>query len=262
MEKRKNRKMERIRKPFQGVTNIIRFNWHFYVLSAVVILLIFLLHYFITQSYHIYLYIFCVLIIISTSVSLLVSFYVYDVSNLYTLDWLDTLSIKPGNIIININAGFDETSFLLKSKYPANELHVFDFYDERVHTEVSIKRATLAYPPYPNTILITTASIPLADNSIDNIFLTLAAHEIRNNVERINFFKQLKRISKPDGKIIVTEHLRDWPNFLAYTVGFFHFHSRVTWLQTFNQAGLKIINERTITPFIKTFILDKNGATT
>ena len=26
--------MENLRKPFQGILNIVRFNWHFYVLAA------------------------------------------------------------------------------------------------------------------------------------------------------------------------------------------------------------------------------------
>ncbi len=61
------------------------------------------------------------------------------------------------------------------------------------------------------------------------------------------------------GKIIVTEHLQDRANFLAYNIGFFHFHSRTTWLNTFQSAGLNVADEIKVTPFITTFILDKNG---
>jgi SAM-dependent methyltransferase len=250
--------MERIRKPFQGVLNIVRFNWHLYIFSLCIILLILSLVYFIPKKYDALLFIACSLIMTTTIISLLVSFYIYDLSDLYTFNWLNKSHINPAKII-NINAGFDETSALLKEKYPNENLQVFDFYDAERHTEVSIKRARAAYP---NTINITTSAIPLSNDTIDIIFLILAAHEIRNDVERGAFFNELKRIMAPAGKIIVTEHLRDLPNFLAYTIGFFHFHSRSTWQKTFAQAGIIINEEIKITPFITTFILQKNGTTT
>ncbi|MGI8670206.1 MAG: class I SAM-dependent methyltransferase, partial [Aridibacter sp.] len=179
-------------------------------------------------------------------------------SNLYKLDWLDELK-NENSKIVNINAGFDETSILLSEKFKNAELLALDFYDSAKHTEVSIKRARKAYPPFPNTQQITTSNIPLENNSADKIFVILSAHEIRNNNERTIFFKELKRILNPNGQIILTEHLRDTPNFLAYNLGSFHFHSRNTWLKNLRNANLKITKEFKITPFITTFILEKNG---
>jgi len=74
------------------------------------------------------------------------------------------------------------------------------------------------------------------------------------------FFKEIKRILRPDGKIFVTEHLRDLPNFLAYSIGFFHFHSKKSWLRTFTDAELHVQKQIKQTPFITTFILQKYGA--
>jgi hypothetical protein len=90
--------------------------------------------------------------------------------------------------------------------------------------------------------------------------LFLAAHEIRNDSERIIFFKELSRILTPEGKVIVTEHLRDIPNFLTYNIGFLHFHSKATWYKTFATAGLAVNKEIKTTPFISTFILTKYGS--
>lgn len=254
--------MEPIRQPFQGVWNIIRFNWHFYLLSFILIAFIISLNGFVNGPYLIYTNIFCALVIATTLVSLFISFYVYDVSDLYKLNWLDTLTIEPNSKIANINAGFDETSTLLKHKYPTAELLVFDFYDPAKHTEVSIKRAREAYSPYTNTQQITTSVLPVQDSYMNRIFVILSAHEIRNDDERVVFFKELKRSLKPDGQIVVTEHLRDLSNFLAYNIGFFHFISKASWKKTFTNAGLTICKEINITPFITTFILEKNGAAT
>ena len=89
--------------------------------------------------------------------------------------------------------------------------------------------------------------------------LIFAAHEIRNEEERSLFFKELARILKPGGNIVVTEHLKDLPNFMAYNIGFLHFHSKRSWLTTFKSADLILKKETKQTPFISTFILCKNG---
>ncbi|MGI8467634.1 MAG: class I SAM-dependent methyltransferase [Pyrinomonadaceae bacterium] len=249
--------MEQMRKPFQGVWNVVRFNWHFYLLSGIGLLLVFLLSNFLNAPFRLFSRILFFLAVAVTSISLIVTYYVYDLSSLYELSWLKDLRRKENSKIVNINAGFDETSALLQTRYKDAELEVFDFYNPLKHTEISIKRARKAYPPFPNTKQISTNVIPLEDNSVDKIFAVLSAHEIRDKNERSNFFQELHRILKPKGQIIVTEHLRDTANFLAYSIGFFHFHSKRAWLETFQKAGLKIEREIKITPFISTFILEK-----
>lgn len=251
--------MEINRKPLQGVRNIICFNWHFYVLAACVILLLLLLRPLLNLNLQLHTYILCTLVFSSITLSLLASFYVYDLSNLYQLNWIDKDGIDQN--IINIHSGFDETSSLLTHAFPKATLSVFDFYDPFKHTEVSIKRARKAYPAFPGTQTISTNHIPIINASVDKIVLTLSAHEIRDKAERIRFFKELFRILKPTGKIYVTEHLLDLPNFVVYNIGFFHFYSKNTWRETFLKASLLVTQEIKTTPFISTFILIKNGNT-
>ncbi len=247
--------MERVRKPFEGISNIVRFNWHFYLLSVALIVCLLGFNYWSDKEYQLLIFFAIAAIITTTLTSLLVSFYVYDVSDLYQFKWLDQLQIKPGSNIINIHAGFDETSSLLHQRFPGSSLAVFDFYDPLKHTEVSIQRARKAYPPFNNTKSVATSVLPVSDLYADYIFIIFSAHEIRDQQERNTFFNELKRISKFTSKIIVVEHLRNTPNFLAYNIGFFHFLSKTTWYNTFKNAGLNIDQEISITPFIKTFIL-------
>ncbi len=250
-----------MRKPFQGVWNVVRFNWHYYVLAFGGMWFLTELGEYLGGAIRLWLVILCALAFLSILVSLLVSFYVYDLSNLYSLDWLGDRRLETGSKIVNINAGFDETSELIKAKFPKAELAVLDFYNPAKHTEVSIKRARKAYPPFPNTSQVTTSELKIEKNSADTVFVILSAHEIRNAEERSNFFSGLNRILKPNGRVFVIEHLRDLPNFLAYNVGTFHFHSRKSWLETFENANLNVEMELKITPFISNFVLVKNGTT-
>jgi SAM-dependent methyltransferase len=202
-------------------------------------------------------YILCGLLILSMAASLLVSYYVYDRSGLYKMDWLSYADLKPSSTLINIHAGFDETSALIQHRFKNSSLQVFDFYDPKKHTEVSIRRARAAYPPYLNTTHISTAHIPVGNSSADAVFLIFAAHEIRSETERINFFREVARTLGPDGKILLMEHLRDLSNFAAFNIGFFHFHSKSTWLNNIEQAGLITAQVKSINPFVKLFLITK-----
>lgn len=248
-----------MRKPIQGVTNIIRFNWHFYVIALILVITILFLRGFFPVKISVLTDLILTLAVLSILVSLAISYYIYDYSNIYSLSFLEKLSITKDKKLVNINAGFDEISHILKDKYPETELTVLDFYDSVKHTEVSIERARKAYPPYQGTITIETINVPLNENSADYIFLILAAHEIRSDDERIHFFKQLGNALTIGGRIIVVEHQRDFFNFIAYNFGFFHFLSTSTWHYTFKNSDLTVESTSKLTPFLKIFILKKNG---
>jgi ubiquinone/menaquinone biosynthesis C-methylase UbiE len=251
--------MASIRKPFTGVLNIIRFNRHYYLFALAFILLIAWVAPWFSEYVQQFLWIILGLVILASLSTLIVSTYIYDFSKLYQLAWVNDAPKAP--VLVNIHAGFDETSILLKEKFGTAKLIVLDFYDPQKHTEISIKRARKCYPSFTNTLHISTNNISLPDNSADKIFVIFSAHEIRDELERIEFLKELKRIIKPGGYIYITEHLRDWKNFLAYNFGFFHFYPKSTWLRNINFANLTLINEIKITPFISTFIIEKHGHT-
>lgn len=262
MGKREGRKMELskeiARKPFQGVWNIIRFNWHFYVVAGGLLIALLFFKNIFPPSLEIWLLIGVGLAVLTMVVSLVASYYIYDYSNLYQLGWLEN---KKEIVRLNINAGFDEISQLIKNKYPNSKLKICDFYDPKKHTEISIKRARKAYPPHPETISVDTQTLPFQNHQFDQVLAILSAHEIRDEAERIQFFRALQRVTHPSGTIYVMEHLRDVNNFLAYTIGFLHFYSKKTWLRTFSGAGLVIKEEIKITPFITLFILKSHGVT-
>jgi hypothetical protein len=246
-----------MRRPFQGMWNIVRFNWPFYILSAIALVSLAILYLFSTGILSMLSVVLLAAAAYATFASLFVSWYVYDLSGLYDLNWLGNKD--RGNSIVNINAGFDETSVLLAERYKHARMLVYDFYDQGKHTEPSITRARKAYAPFPNTQQISTNNIPLEDDSADSIFAIMSAHEIRDPKERIEFFAQLERVLSPHGNLVVVEHLLDPANLLAYNIGAFHFHSRAAWIGTFDAAGLKIRKETKITPFVTAFFLGKNG---
>ena len=246
--------MEIKRRKFQGVLNILNFNRHFYVFG-IGILVIIITSNIIFESTDFLYWIIIGAFLYGLLMPLIVSAYIYDFSGYYDFNWLKELKKLDSNTnqIININAGFDETSFLIKNIFPQSHLKVFDFYNPEKHTEPAIIRARKASLVYPNTRQIASSVIPLKDKSIDIIFILSAAHEIRSNEEKIEFLKECYRICKPDGKVVMIEHLRDLPNFLAFSIGFTHFFSRKTWKNAFKSAGFSTLSETKFSPFMSIF---------
>ena len=248
--------MAPVRKPFQGLVNIVRFNWHFYALALGLVLALGLAARLLPAPLGRYAGLGMVLVAAPMLVSLAVSTYVYDFAGLYELGWLPAHCVPaPGATVLSVSAGFDEISPVLRQHWQPKQLLAVDFYDPARHTEVSIRRARQAYPLPPGALHVSTRALPLATATTDTTVAFLAAHEVRDAAERAAFFAELRRVTRPGGAIIVVEHLRDTANFLAYTIGFLHFHARRSWLATYQAAGLRVAQEVKITLFITAFIL-------
>jgi len=244
--------MEIKRRKFQGVLNILSFNRHFYVFGLAALALIIASHVIFSWPNLLY-WIIISAFLYGLIMPLLVSAYVYDFSGYYNFNWLKKYKIADAKQILNINAGFDETSFIIKNIFPQSDLKVFDFYNAQQHTEPAIVRARKVSLVYPNTQQITSNSIPLKDKSVDIIFLLSAVHEIRSLEEKVQFLKECHRLCKPGAEVIMVEHLRDFPNFLAFSVGFTHFFSKKVWKKAFQKAGFSSFEETKFTAFMSIF---------
>ena len=252
--------MEKRRK-FQGVLNILSFNRHYYVFGLLALAGLFASRFLIEWPGTLF-WLVIISFLYGLVMPLIVSAYVYDFSGYYKFDWLKNLVSDDQRVklIININAGFDETSFIIKSKFPHSYLKVFDFYNDRQHTEPAIKRARKVSLIYPNTQQIASDSIPLKNNSADMVFLLSAVHEIRSHEEKVQFLKECYRVCKSDAEVIMVEHLRDFSNFLAFSVGFTHFFSRSAWKNAFERAGFSSFRETKFTPFMSIFHCKPNSS--
>jgi SAM-dependent methyltransferase len=246
--------MEVKRRQFQGVLNILSFNRHFYFFGLAVLAVLVASRLLIEWSDTAF-WLIIAAFLYGLIMPLIVSAYVYDFSGYYKFDWLKEIFTgdKAPELIVNINAGFDETSFIIKNKFPESDLKVFDFYNAKQHTEAAIIRARKVSLVYPDTQQISSDLIPLKDHTVDIVFLLSAVHEIRSDEEKARFLKECYRLCKPGAKIVMVEHLRDFPNFLAFSVGFTHFFSRSTWKKAFNRAGFSSFKETKFTPFMSVF---------
>lgn len=184
--------------------------------------------------------------------SLTASHWIYDRSDLYTLSWLPSLWPEVPRRILNVHAGFDETSARLRAMYPDADLKVLDFYDPERNPEPSIARARAAYPPERGMLRVGASGWPVEDGAADAVLVFLAAHEMRNPADRQKLFAELRRVTAPEGRIVLVEHLRNAANFAAFGPGFLHFLPRRVWTDEV-RPHLELLREMPHTPFLRVF---------
>lgn len=248
-----------VRGRYAGVLSILRYNWHFYVASLCVLVGVDLL----LRSFAMPRAVALLLIAVAVPAafwsvgSLLVSWYVYDLRGVTGWEWVPAaLSFAPRRWL-NIHAGLDESTPILRQLFPGAEGIAVDIYDPSEMTEPSIARARLLRPPEEAPVAARTDGLPFPDQDCDTVFLLFAAHEVRLSSRRAEFFVECARVLGDPGQLLLVEHLRDWRNFAAFGPGFLHFHGRREWLRVAHAAGLTVVREAAVTPFVRCFLMSK-----
>jgi SAM-dependent methyltransferase len=242
---------------FQGLVQIVRFNWTFYAIagaasSAAIVLAT---RPQLAPSIRDALLIGVGIAMYFVLASLIASFWIYDCSRLGKWRWIADELPDPPRRWLNLHCGLDESTPALRQIFPDSAGRVFDIFDAAEMTEPSITRARALACPAIAPERVRYDQLPVETASIDAAFLLLSAHELRHHPARVKFFRELRRALRPGGRIVLAEHLRDAANFLAFGPGFHHFHTAAAWRLAAREAGLAIDRELRITPFIAVFNL-------
>lgn len=233
---------------FHGVANIVRFNWPQYAAAAFVATAAAILFSQLEGTAALLAALAFAIALYFSAASLLASWIVYDSSPIYDWTWLRP-HVGDARTILNIHAGFDETTAGVRAALPAN-VHPFAFND---YSEASIARAQ----NHAKATSFRSTSLPLRPASCDAILFLFAAHEIRNADDRVRCFAEVAAALREGGRAIVVEHLRDARTFAVFGPGALHFYPRREWLRVLQKAGLEIIHEADMTPFVHFFVLQR-----
>jgi SAM-dependent methyltransferase len=187
------------------------------------------------------------------------SWYVYDRSDLYELDWLDDLLPEgPGDRMV-VSCGLDHVSPLLTVRYPRGRQTVADLFDPILMTEASIRRARRRFPPSPENIPARPGALPAESDSQDTVFAVFAAHELRLPGERRALFAEIHRVLRPGGTLVLVEHARDAANAAVFGPGAWHFLTRRVWLGHAAETGLRRSGGRRIAGLVTAFAFRKEA---
>jgi SAM-dependent methyltransferase len=187
--------------------------------------------------------------------SLVVSFYIYDRSELARGTWLRALLPDRCEAWATIHAGLDAEIAL--DGVPGACVARLDIFDAAFMTAPSIRRARALTPPSMPATPCSPTALAFGDGACDAVVVAFTAHEIRDATARERFFDEVRRGLRLGGTMLLVEHVRDFANFVAFGPGFWHFLPRGEWLRLASRAGLRVRREQRVTPWVMALALEK-----
>src|SRR5437660_8427192 len=241
---------------FDGVLQIVRYNWTLYIVAVLVSMLVVLLVGVVHPPAMLagLLILGALAAVFWLALSLAVSHYVYDRSNLYRWEWIRERVAPNPRHVVNIHAGLDETSVAIQEMYPAAEVTILDIYDPAEMPEPSIARARREARPILASVKVDFRQLPLETGSADLVTVIFVAHELRRPASKEAFFREAARVLQPGGRLLLVEHLRDAWNLAAFGPGAFHFFPRREWLRVAGATGFQLGEEFSRTIFVRAFV--------
>jgi len=180
-----------------------------------------------------------------TLTSLAATWWVYDHRKVYERL---TADLPDAGEWAAVHAGFDDSVPVLRAAIGRPPVTVAEI---AISPGASLRRARKL------SQRSTAAGLSLTASSLDSIFVTFAAHEVRDTAGQRALFTALQRALRPGGRLIVTEHSRDAANFAVYGPGALHFQPLATWYARAGEAGLTGTNQMSITPFVRRAVFQR-----
>ena len=133
----------RARGAFEGMLNVVRFNWPLYAVGASVAAAAVMGAILIPMPNWFRVILFCGAgaAIYLLAASLIISHVIYDRSPLYRFEWAQRWAGENPRRILNMHSGFDESSESLRAAFPDAHLQILELHDPARMTEPSIARA-------------------------------------------------------------------------------------------------------------------------
>ncbi len=174
------------------------------------------------------------------------TFIVYDAGQRREYDRLAELGeVDKANVVLDITCGKLRGTRGLLSHFDKGHYFLIDLYDADTMKDNALTRARQMEPPLNVAHRIyhrpaQAGKLPVPHNWADVIYCSFSLHELQDKADREAVFAEFHRVLKPNGRLLIAEHGRDWLNLLTFGPGAFSFFSTATWRHHIQQAGLSI----------------------
>ncbi|MDQ3127780.1 MAG: YndJ family protein [Chloroflexota bacterium] len=192
--------------------------------------------------------------LVATSAAVLVTWRVFGPEAPERWAWIRSVGTDSARWL-NLTTGFDDSTATLRATLPGRGSAIDVFDSSRTHA-AALRLARAAFPPASESVPVAGLPAVVDSASVDTVFLLMSAHETHDQ-ERRSLFAATRSALAPGGRLVLVEHLRDRANVLAFGPGAWHFSDRDDWLRSADSAGLELLDERGLGPWVRGFVFGR-----
>lgn len=177
----------------------------------------------------------------------------------------DLGQLQPTDHFVHLNLGERRTALGLARRLTTGHLTVIDIYNPQLTPDSTLSRTRQqAKRPQPDPRLSWRDSsiqlLPLPDGSVKAITLNQVAFEFWQEGDRLLLLKEIYRVLRPGGRILLAERVRTQTNLLVMGPAALSLPSVDYWRTLLQQAGFQVKKEREMHDLIHCIRADKPTA--
>ena len=187
----------------------------------------------------------------------------YDTDSLQVNDLLFAMSqALPTNNFANIDLGLRQQAIMLSRHLTTGKITVIDVYNPQLTGDAALARARRQAPsPKPDPRLRWYDGqihlLPLPDSSVTAVFMFQVLSEFSQEGDRVALLREVRRILKPNGRLLIAEQTASWLNWLIVGTNTAKLQPVEYWHDLLQDAGLHVSREENIQGLINCIRADK-----
>ena len=164
--------------------------------------------------------------------------------------------------LANIDFGLRLQAMLLSRKLTTGRITVIDVYNPQQTTDSGLARARRQAPSAKKDPRLTWYDgqfnlLPLPDSSVEAVFMFQILSEFSQEGDRQALLREVRRILKPNGRLLLAEKTASWLNWLLAGTSTASLQPGEYWRDLLTEAGFDILRQEEIQGLINCLRADK-----
>lgn len=187
----------------------------------------------------------------------------YDADTLQSDDLLFAMSqAQPTDKLANIDLGLRQQAIMLSRHLTTGKITVIDVYNPQLAAGASLARARLQAPSTKQDPRLAWFDghinlLPMPDSSVTAVFMSQVLSEFGQHGDRQTLLREIRRILKPNGRLLLTEQTASWLNWLLVGTSSAKLQPAEYWRDLLLEAGFDIHRQENIQGLTNCFRADK-----
>lgn len=170
----------------------------------------------------------------------------YDADQLLVTEALFSMSqAQPGDNLASVDLGLRIPAVALSRHLTTGRITVIDVFNPQLTGGKELARARKQAPSYKMDPRLDWFDgrinlLPLPDNSVSAVFMPLILSEFSQHGDRQTLLREIKRILRPNGRLLVAEQNTSWLNWLSLDPGSSRLLPTEYWRRLLLDAGFDV----------------------